>query len=129
MATDSRVYYHGTWVGYGHAIMTRGFELGHEGRGNLLGRGVYIRQTLASAALWTPSNFIITCTLEPGTRILWVEESYDLRVIKYLEREFGRQLIELGPHFYRAIPHNKHLTQTELIHRCSYILHRARRER
>lgn len=109
--------------------MTRGFELGHEGRGNLLGRGVYIAQTLAAAALWTPSDFIITCTLKPGTRILWVEESYDHRVIKYLEREFGRQLTELGPHFYRAIPPNKHLTQKELIHLCGYILHRARQGR
>ena len=129
MVTDSPIFYHGTWAGYGHAIMTRGFELGHEGRGNLLGRGVYIAQTLAAAALWTPSDFIITCTLKPGTRILWVEESYDRRVIKYLEREFGRQLTELGPHFYRAIPHNKHLTQNELIHLCGHILHRARRGR
>lgn len=102
MAIDSRVYYHGTWAGYGHALMTRGFELGHEGRGNLLGRGVYIAQTLAAAAHWTPSDFIITCRLTPGTRILWVEESYDRRVINYLEREFGRELIALGPHFYRS---------------------------
>jgi hypothetical protein len=129
MATNSRVYYHGTRAGYGHAIMTRGFELGHEGHGNLLGRGVYIAQTLAGVALWTLSEFIITCTLKPGTRILWVEENYDLRVIKYLEREFGRELTQLGPHFYRAIPHNKHLTQTELIHLCGYTLHRARRGR
>ena len=129
MTTNSRIYYHGTWAGYGHAIMTRGFELGHKGRGNLLGRGVYIAQTLAAAALWTPSDFIITCTLKPSTRILWIEESYDHRIIRYLKREFGRQLTELGPHFYRAIPHNKQLTNSELIHLCSYILHRARRGR
>jgi hypothetical protein len=47
-----QIYYHGTWLGYGDAIMRRGFELGHDGHGNLLGRGVYIAQELASAALW-----------------------------------------------------------------------------
>lgn len=121
------MYFHGTWAGYGQAILTRGFELGHEGRGNLLGRGVYLAPTLAAAALWSPSDFIITCALAPGTRILWIEETYDQRVIRYLEREFGRDLIELGPHFHKAIPHNKRLTQTELIHLCGYIVHRLRR--
>lgn len=129
MKDEKAIYYHGTWTGYGHAIMTRGFELGHEGRGNLLGRGVYIAQTLDAAALWTTSDFIITCSLLPGTRILWVDETYDQRVIKYLEREFGRELTALGPHFHRAIPQNKRLTQSELIQLCAYILMRARRKR
>jgi hypothetical protein len=129
MKNEKTTYYHGTWAGYGQAIMTRGFELGHEGRGNLLGRGVYIAQTLDAAALWTLSDFIITCSLLPGTRILWVDETYERRVIRYLEREFGRELIALGPHFHRAIPRNKRLTQSELIQLCAYTLMRARRKR
>ena len=122
-------YFHGTWSGYIYSIMTRGFELGHEGRGNLLGRGVYIAQRVSSAALWTFGAIIIRCRLQPGTRILWVDDEYDRRVIDSLRREFGQELLDLGPHFHKAIPHNKQLTRQELIHLCSYIMMTARRKR
>jgi hypothetical protein len=122
------MFYHGTWTGYGYAIMTQGFALGHEGHGHLLGRGVYLAKKLSSAALWTP-DFVIVCQLQPGTRILWIDDTYDRGVITYLRREFGQELLDLGPHFHRAIPHNKRLTQKELIHLCSYVLMRAHRKR
>ena len=109
--------------------MTRGFELGHEGHGNLLGRGIYIAPTLAAAALWGTSDFIISCTLQPGTRILWVNGQYDQRIIDRLRREFGRELLTLGPHFARAIPANKQLTHDELIHLCTYVMVRMRQGR
>lgn len=126
--TETKAYYHGTWVGYGEAIMTQGFALGHEGHGHLLGRGVYLAQNLSSAALWT-QDFVIVCQLAPGTRILWIDDNYDRGVIAYLRREFGQELLDLGPHFHRAIPHNKQLTQKELIHLCGYVLMRAQRKR
>ena len=94
----------------GYAIMTQGFALGHEGHGHLLGRGVYVAQKLSSAALWT-LDFVIVCQLQPGTHILWIGDTYDRGVIAYLRREFGQELLDLGPHFYRAIPANKQLTQ------------------
>jgi hypothetical protein len=126
MKGDKGIYFHGTWIGYGHSIMSRGFELGHEGLGHYLGRGVYIAPELASAALWAVSDFIIICSLKPGTRILWIDGTHDERVIDRLRREFGKQLLELGPHFQRAIPHNKQLTQSELIELCNYVLMRRR---
>ena len=121
----SKEYFHGTWAGYVYSIMTRGFELGHEGSGNLRGRGVYIAQKVGSAALWTCSeSIIIRCRLQPGTRILWMDGEYDQRVINSLRREFGEELLELGPHFHKAIPHNKQLTRQELFHLTNYILMR-----
>ena len=125
----TKAYFHGTWAGYAYSIMTRGFELGHEGHGNLLGRGVYIAQKVSSAALWTFGDIVIRCRLQPGTRILWVDEDYDRRVIDSLRREFGQELLALGPHFHKVIPHNKHLTNQELIHLSSYVLMTARRKR
>lgn len=123
-----KIFYHGTWAGYGQAIMTQWFALGQEGHGHLLGRGVYLAQKLSSAALWTP-DFVIVCQLQPGTRILWIDDTYDRSVIAYLRREFSQELLALGPHFHRAIPQNKQLTQKELIHLCSYVLMRAHRKR
>ena len=67
--------------------------------------------------------------LEPGTRILWVEGDYDRRVINSLRREFGQELLDLGPHFERALPHNKQLTKNELIQLCNYVLLKYRRGR
>ena len=128
MSGDSNIYYHGTWAGYGYSIMTRGFELGHEGRGHLLGRGVYLATRVESAALWY-FGLIFRCALQPGTRILWFDDDYDRRIINSLRREFGQELLDLGPQFHKAIPDNKRLTQTELIHLCSYIFMQGRRKR
>ena len=126
----SKEYFHGTWAGYVYSIMTRGFELGHEGSGNLRGRGVYIAQKVGSAALWTCSeSIIIRCRLQPGTRILWMDGEYDQRVINSLRREFGEELLELSPHFHKAIPHNKQLTRQELFNLTNYILMRPGRRR
>ena len=119
------IYYHGTWPDYGASIMRRGFELGHPGSGHLLGRGVYIARELASAALWE-AGLVLVVRLQPGTRILWIEEEYDQRVIDSLRREFSQELLNLGPHFERAIPRNKQLTQHELIQLCNYVRKKAR---
>ena len=121
-------YFHGTWEGNVYSIMTRGFELGHWGHGSNRGRGTYIAQNLESAANWTwGSGVIIRCRLQPGTHILWMDGNYDQRVINSLRREFGNELLELGPQFHKAIPHNKQLTRQELIHLTNYILMHPRR--
>ncbi len=125
----SKEYFHGTWTGHAYSIMSRGFELGHWGHGHMRGRGVYIAQNLASAALWTFGDIIIRCRLQPGTRILWIDGNFDQRVIDYLRREFGRELLELGPYFHKAIPPNKQLTRRELGHLTNYILLHPRRFR
>ena len=125
----NKEYFHGTWAGHAYTIMSRGFELGHWGHGNVRGRGVYIAQNVASAALWTFGDIIIRCRLLPGTRILWMDGRFDQRVINSLRREFGQELLDLGPHFHKAIPHNKQLTRQELFHLTSYILMHPRRFR
>jgi hypothetical protein len=122
-------YFHGTWAGHAYPIMSRGFELGHWGFGNARGRGVYIAQKLASAALWTLSDIVIRCRLQPSTRILWMDGRFDQQVIDYLRREFGQELLDLGPHFHKAIPHNKQLTRQELFHLTNFVLMHPRQFR
>lgn len=41
-------------------------------------------------------------------------------MIDSLKREFGRELLTLGPDFRKAIPRNKHLTKQELVSLCNY---------
>lgn len=125
--TDRPHYYHGTWDGYGYDIMIRGFELGHEGLGNMTGRGVYIAQKPRGAGLWA-RFLVIVCRLQPGTRILWVDDEYDQRVIDSLRRKYGQELLDLGPNFGRVLPPNKHLTNKELIHLCSYVRMQTRKQ-
>jgi hypothetical protein len=57
--------------------------------------------------------------LSGGTR-------YDPRVIDSLKREFGRELLDMGWAFCKAIPRNKHLTKVELVHLCNYLELHAR---
>lgn len=127
MSDLDKIYYHGTETRRAYAIMTQGFKLGEKVHGRLLGRGLYITQQLNSAKFW--SHFIvIKCQLLPGTRILWLHEGYDKKVLAYLKREFGKELLTLGPQFHRAIPKNKQLTGRELVTLCNYIFE-TRREK
>jgi len=127
MSDLDKIYYHGTETRRAYATMTQGFKLGEEVHGRLLGRGLYIAQQLNSAKFW--SHFIvIKCQLLPGTRILWLHEGYDKKVLAYLKKEFGKELLTLGPQFHRAIPKNKQLTGRELVTLCNYIFE-TRREK
>jgi hypothetical protein len=58
--------------------------------------------------------------MQKGTRILWIKEGYDPKIIRHLRREFGKEILELGPNFEQTIPHNKQLTKSELIALCNY---------
>ena len=115
-----KIYYHGTDDRLAYAIMSQGFRIGQKRHGWMLGRGLYIAQQLDSVVFWS-HDITITCRLQKGTRILWLHEGYDPQVIRRLEREFGRELLELGPDFQKAIPSNKKLTKSELIALCNYI--------
>ena len=108
--------------------MTQGFKLGEICHGRMLGRGLYVAQRPESTIFW--SHFItIKCKMQPGTRLLWIQEGYDSHIIRYLSREFSKQILELGPHFDQAIPRNKQLTKSELIALCNYIFHTGREKR
>ena len=125
--TEEKIYYHGTETRRAYAIMTEGFKVGEMVHGRLLGSGLYIAQELDTARFWS-HHIVIQCQLRPGTRILWLHEGYDKSVLAYLKREFGRELLEAGPQFYKAIPKNKQLTKTELITLCNYIF-KTRKEK
>ena len=119
MADPHKIYYHGTETRSAYPIMTQGFKLGEISKGRRLGRGLYITTRPQSAVFW--SHFItIKCHMQPGTRILWIKEGYDPQIIRQLRREFGQEILELGPNFAAAIPHNKQLTKSELIALCNY---------
>ena len=96
MADSPKIYYHGTETRNAYPIMTGGFKLGEISHGRRLGRGLYISTRPDSAVFW--SHFItIKCTMQPGTRILWIKEGYDPQIIRQLRREFGQEILELAP--------------------------------
>jgi hypothetical protein len=119
VADVEKIYHHGTDDRLAYAIMTQGFKLGETRHGRRLGRGLYITQRLKSAVFWS-HQIVIRCKMLPGTRLLWINEGYDRKIIRQLRREFGKEIVELGPQFERAIPHNKQLTKNELIALCNY---------
>jgi len=123
-----KIYCHGTDDRLAYAIMTQGFKIGELRHGWVLGRGLYIAQQLDSVVFWS-HDITITCQLQKGTRILWLHEGYDPKVIRSLEKEFGRELLELGPDFQKTIPSNKKLTKSELITLCNYIFETRRDKR
>jgi hypothetical protein len=125
---NEKVYYHGTDDRLAYAIMTQGFKIGELRHGSMLGRGLYIAQQLDSVVFWS-HDITITCRLQKGTRILWLHEGYDRKLIRHLEKEFGRELLELGPDFQKAIPSNKKLTKSELIALCNYVFETRREKR
>jgi len=128
MSEEEKQYYHGTYNEYAYSIMSQGFKMGHSGHGHLLGRGLYITQRLDSAVFWS-HQIVIKCRLQAGSRILWIGDEVDQKVIGYLRKEFGKELLELGPHFHQAIPNNKQLTKQELITLCNYIFETGRERR
>ena len=120
MSKRDKIYYHGTETRRAYTIMTQGFKRGTAVHGQRLGRGLYISQQLASARFWS-HDIVIRCRLQRGTRILWIQEGYDHKIIDHLGKEFGKELLAAGPQFHKAIPRNKQLTKRELIALCNYV--------
>lgn len=116
------IWYHGTSRTNAYFIMKEGFKICDVRHGRNQGNGIYISQKLKSACYWTMGDegIIIKCNLKPSLNILWVYEGYDTKVIDYLKREFGKDILKLGTHFYKAIPQNKQLTKKELINLVNY---------
>ena len=128
---SERVYFHGTEPDAARAILREGFRISDLRHGPALrngrsaGAGVYVASKLESAANW--GSVIIDCRLAEGTRILRVDEEYDVRVIERLRRRFGRDLFEPDMRVDRALPRNKELTRAELLELCCFL--RARNGR
>ncbi|MCW3054205.1 MAG: hypothetical protein JWN14_3375 [Chthonomonadales bacterium] len=120
-------YYHGTRALAAVCISIDGFRLlptnlriyGY----GAIGNGIYVTTLLETAAYFA-YEYMVKVRMAPGTRILRLDGQYDRSVIQYLGREFGKELF--SPHFDRAIPKNKHLTRTELIHLANYFWEKGR---
>jgi hypothetical protein len=126
-------YYHGTSALGAISISIDGFRQLHDGLRvwghGAIGDGIYVTTSLETAGYFTGISPLTACRdthpyvlevrLSPGTRILRLDGRYDPRVITYLRREFGKQL--LSPKFHLAIPSNKHLTGVELINLANYL--------
>lgn len=97
--------------------MTQGFRLAQERHGRGLGDGVYLSEIKEFASTW--GSMIIRCQLRNGCRILWRSE-YDRKVIKYLKKEFGSDIIK--PDFWKQIPQNKQLNKNEIIAVWNYLI-------
>ena len=114
----TKAYYHGTEARHLHTIMTKGFKLGEVRHGRVSGNGLYVATKPETITYYAPQSFVtgksyaIKCGLQEGTRILWKDPDYSKKTIKYLQREFSRNIISFD--FWKHIPRNKHLTPMEL---------------
>src|SRR5437867_4324160 len=100
---SGRQFYHGTNPLAAVCISTEGFWLpdAHRALGqNMLGYGIYVTANPKVADRFGHHSFRVR--LAPGTRILWLDEHYDRRVIDSLRREFGEEILEFD--FEAAIP-------------------------
>ncbi len=111
-------FLHGTQPGRATKILTEGFAqfrrgdpVGRYWGEGCLGAGTYFTRAFRQALFFGPA--ILRVGLAPGTRILDASEMPDKKVLAYLKREFGKDI--LGPRPLSCISTNKHLRQTELI--------------
>lgn len=115
--TTREIWFHGTSAEAAERIGRQGFReqfleddgsLGQSG-GNL-GVGVYVSSSWR-VALWF-GRVLLRVSLSPGTRILNATVSPDGDVLRYLKREFGRDVLRRPP--LKVLPANKQLTRPEL---------------
>jgi hypothetical protein len=130
-------YYHGTSALAAVCISVDGFRLlstslRHWGEG-ALGNGIYVTAVMDTASFFAElgeltdrkgsRRYVVQVRMTPGTRIMRLDGQYDVRIIDYLGREFGKELF--SPRFDRAIPANKHLSRIELINLANYLWNRG----
>lgn len=90
--------------------------------GGFYGRGTYVTGNWRSALHFGPVLFRVE--LQPGTRIVRLDEPPDGRVLDSLRREFGREILTKSP--WKVMPANKRLTLDEAVQLARH--HSARRE-
>jgi hypothetical protein len=84
--------------------------------------GIYLTKSIDVAEMLAYGDIIFKCRLSEKTSILRIDEKYDKKVIDYLRREFGREI--LTSDISKAMPSNKHLTKKELINLLNYRFHK-----
>ena len=115
---DKHIFYHATSLDSAESIARHGFrvwfqdnEIGRYASGGNLGTGLYITCNWR-IALWFGS-VLLCVSIRPGTRLLNSALPPDGKIVDYLQREFGREVLKKAP--WEAIPKNKKLTLRELI--------------
>ena len=115
-------YYHGTAPADAKQIWADGFKVGRierpgfdepywSGYGNI-GYGIYVSADWRVALLY--GRVLVRSSLQQGTRLLEIPPEPDKRVLTYLRREFGKDILKTE-HLDRVMPKNKRLTLEEHI--------------
>lgn len=114
-------YYHGTIGWKAIQILYEGFRLKKQysswGIFGTFKQGIYLTKSLETASCFTP-GIIFKCRLSGGISLLRIDGKYDSKIIGYLKREFGKDI--LTNDISKSIPRNKHLTRKELINLLNY---------
>jgi hypothetical protein len=115
---DKHVFYHGTTLDAAESIARQGFRVWFQddgaeryASGGNLGTGLYITCNWR-IALWFGSA-LLRVDIRPGTRLLNSALHPDGKIVNYLQREFGREVLKKAP--WKTIPKNKKLTLREFI--------------
>jgi hypothetical protein len=113
MPPSNEFFYHGTNPSSAVKIAAEGFKMGEERQGRGLGYGLYTSCRKEFIPEWNWGLVVIKCKLKKGLQILWCNDAPEAKTIKYLRKEFGKEI--LTPKFYRALPNNKQLKKHELV--------------
>lgn len=117
-------YYHGTSYYSAYRILKEGFRsLSLYGQYGVKGSGIYITDSLRYALMMAHSKTsvpenkacIIECAIKLDGPILWSKKEYELKVIRYLKKEFSKKITEYNYDIKKIIPKNKNLTKKEAI--------------
>jgi hypothetical protein len=119
----AHVFYHATSLDAAESIARGGFRVwftdadgDHYAGGGNLGNGVYITCNWRQA-LWF-GHVLLRVAIRRGTRFLNSALPPDGDCIKYLQREFGREILTKSP--WKVLPRNKKLTLHELVNLFRY---------
>ena len=120
---QKHVFYHGTSLDAAESIIQQGFQVwiqiedwGRGPRGGNLGVGVYVSCNWRTA-LWFGAT-LLRVSIRPGTRLLNAAIPPDRSCLAYLEKEFGREILNKRP--LKVLPKNKKLTLHELVNLFRY---------
>jgi hypothetical protein len=115
---EKHTFFHGTSLGDAEAIAQHGFrvwfeddEIGRYASGGNLGIGIYISCNWRIALWFGP--VLLRVTIRPGTRLLNSALPPDGKIVDYLQKEFGREILRRPPR--QVLPKNKRLKLRELI--------------
>jgi hypothetical protein len=126
-------YYHGTLLESAEEIAEQGFKVWfwdvptedaegcYAASTGVLGNGIYISRSWESCLLY--GKTLLRVSLKAGTRVLDLWPEPDQRVVNYLRREFGSEILRQAP--WKVLPKNKKLTQSEIINLIRYHFHES----